>query len=171
MTTTQKKKKGSKAASFRAFILPQIDQTASHLQNARPDQIRHPLTLLRIQARMNLAQRSRDRSLQPLPGLDSSLRTRRRLARIKTLAGKRVRKIRQRSPIIHCRLRTLGLQLIQDASQLHDLFLLQPQLMSEETQRPANAKPAKIFLSMSVTAVMPVAHEIFLPAKMAGFTL
>src|SRR5207302_9720196 len=47
-----------------------------------------------------------------------------------------------RAPVVHGRLGTLGLQLVEDLRQLRDLLFAQVQLVREEPERPADAERA-----------------------------
>src|SRR5262245_3072423 len=67
----------------------------------------------------------------------------RRLARLVAIEARSLRgvgQLRQRPSVIHLRLRSLGLELVENRGQLHHLALVQAQLPGQETQRTADAE-------------------------------
>ena len=84
---------------------------------------------------------------------------------IERLAGDAVGECGRHAPVVHGRLRALGLQLVEDLRELRDLRLREVQLVGEETQRAAHTESATAIV---VTACGGVAFTAAAPVSTAG---
>jgi hypothetical protein len=115
---------------LRAFVVKRL--SSSHRQRAGADKIREPGPLLGVEQRVGLLEEAAHRVAQARGAGEASLTGSGCLGGVERLEGQCIRKIGQRPAVIHLRLRTLGLQLIQKPGQFRDLFLVQFELVRQE---------------------------------------
>src|SRR5580698_3744491 len=131
----------------------------SEAEDAGADQVRQPLALGVVEQRVQAPEGAAHGVAQPLrrrhPQLGRLLDAR----AVEGRAADRVREARQRAPPIDLSLRPLGLQIVEDPSQLGDLLFVQLQLVGQKAQgTPHPERPAPETLAFRLAAVFsPVA--------------
>src|SRR5262245_56827147 len=124
-----------------------------HHQRSGAQQVGEPRALLGVEHRVQRGQRIGDALLQALRALDPQLRRLLRLAGVERVAAGGIGEQRERTPVVHRGLRTLGLQLVDDGGEPLELRLREPELPGQESQRPADAEPAGEFVAGGVVVM------------------
>jgi len=131
--------------------------TFSNAEDTAADQIRQPLSLFRCQQRMNFLKGAVERFAQPRRALNTAVTRAGGLGGVERFPAYGVRKLGQRSPIIHFGLSSLGLDVVEDPDQRGDLLLVEVELVCEEPQRASDAEGRPALEPIGV--VMMMGHE------------
>src|SRR5262245_11702316 len=115
----------------------------SERQAAGADQIRELLPLIGAEHAVHATEGVQNGLLEALGSLDAKRPARGGLGLVEALAGHGVREGRQGATRVDRGLRALGLELVEDGRKPLDLLLLEPQLVGQETQGPADAEDAE----------------------------
>jgi hypothetical protein len=112
------------------------------LQRSGADQVGEPLALLRLEQRVQPSEGLGDGVSQVLGRGDADGAATARALGVEPLAADRVGERRGRAPAIHLCLRALGFQVVENASELSDLTLVEAELVGEKPQRTPDAERA-----------------------------
>jgi hypothetical protein len=129
----------------------------SDAQHSASDQVREPLPLLRVQERVDILKRTRERLSQSGRTFNAALAGACGLGRIKRLAADGVGKFGQRPPIIDLCLSSLRLEVVEDPHERVDLLLVEVELVREKPQRAPHTESRAALESIGI--VMTVRHE------------
>src|SRR5580692_4677168 len=139
----------------------------SEAEDAGADQVRQALALGVIEQRVQAPEGAAHGVAQPLCRRHPQLRRLLHARGVEGRAAHRVGEARQRAPPIDLALRPLGLQIVEDPSQLGHLLLVQLQLVGQEAQGtpdPERSTPeplafglAAVFSAVAVVSAMAVA--------------
>src|SRR5581483_8317759 len=136
--------------------------------HARADEVGQGRALLARQERVDLAQRLGHRVAQPLGALDAQRARLVGLGLVERVARHRVGEPGDGAPPVDLGLRALGLQLLKDARQLADLFLVELELVGEEAQGAPHAELAAAVVLAARGLARPLARIAAAPAAVAA---
>src|SRR5271166_2369360 len=153
---TRSSETSSLARGSRCFVSRFV---ASDRQNTCTDQVREPLPLFRAQERVDLLKGIHQRVANFRGALYASFAGTAGLGGIERLAGNGIGELRQGAAVVHLGLCPFRLELVQDSGQFGDLFLVQIELVGEESERPSDAKPRPSLESISLFVMMAGARH------------
>ncbi len=111
-------------------------------QNSGTQEVREPGPLVGVQGRVDLLEGADEGVAKAAAAFDAALAGRRGLGLVELFAGEGVGELREGAAVVDGGLGPLGLQLVEDAGELHHLLLVEFELVGEKPERPAYTEAA-----------------------------